>query len=201
MAYSDFDLKTVRERFSLDTDEQQDLFSKIPPLEPSARLLEMLEVWAPTAIAMNTEKARSEMMIAPILMDAIRLAKPPVRLFSGVAFNVDHSQGLNGACDFLLTRSKEIFYILQPVVAVVEAKKEDIPGGLGQCVAEMVAARLFNEREGGPQHPIRGAVTTGNIWRFLKLDGATVFIDRVEYHLPQLKQILGIVVALAAGEG
>ena len=46
---------------------------------------------------MNTEKARSELIIAPILMEAIRLARPPVSLFSGAAFDVDKEQGLNGA--------------------------------------------------------------------------------------------------------
>lgn len=78
---------------------------------------------------MNTEKARSEMIIAPILMESVRLARPPVSLFSGVSFDVDNEQGLNGACDYLLTRSAERFYISHPVVAIVEAKKEDIPGG------------------------------------------------------------------------
>ena len=105
---------------------------------------------------MNTEKARSEMIIAPILMEAIRLARPPVGLFSGVAFDVDKEQGLNGACDYLITRSAERYFICQPLVAVVEAKKEDMVGGLGQCVAAMVAARIFNEREkSGPRIGLR----------------------------------------------
>jgi len=199
MAFSDFDLKTARERFGLTIDESRDLFSAVPALEVSHHLRKILDEWAPAALAMNTEKARSEMIIAPVLMEAVRLADQPVRLFSGMTFDVDKEKGLNGACDYLLTRSAEQFYISHPVVAVVEAKKEDIPGGLGQCVAAMVAAQLYNEREGTKEQRIHGIVTTGSIWRFLELEKTTVSIDRPEYYLHQVGQILAIVVKLATG--
>jgi hypothetical protein len=199
MAYSDFDLKTVRERFGLTTDERRDLFSSVAPVELSSRLREMLDEWAPVAVGMNTEKARSEMIIAPILMEAVQRVKQPVGLFSGVIFDVDKEQGLNGTCDYLLTRSEERFYVSHPVVAIVEAKKEDIPGGLGQCVAGMLAARLYNEREGTNEPSIYGCVTTGSIWRFLVLEGTTVLIDRPEYYLYQVGQILAILIQLLTG--
>src|SRR5437660_5194707 len=125
MAFSDFDLRGVRERFGLTLEEGQDLFASIPEAAVGEQLRTFLDEWAPAALAMNTEKARSEMIIAPILMAAVRLAPPPVSLFSGVTFDVDKDQGLNGACDYLVTRSAERFYISHPVVAVVEAKKED----------------------------------------------------------------------------
>jgi hypothetical protein len=146
---------------------------------------------------MNTEKARSEMIIAPILMEVVHLAKGPVSLFSGISFDVDKDQGLNGACDFLVTRSPERFFVSHPVIAIVEAKKEDIAGGIGQCVAAMVAARIFNEREGNPSQ-VYGAVTTGSIWRFLKLDGTQVFIDRPEYYLDQVGKIMGILLSFVS---
>jgi hypothetical protein len=98
-------------------------------------------------------------------------------------------------------RSAEQFYVSHPVVAVVEAKKEDIPAGLGPCVAAMVAAQVYNEREGSPERHIYGTVTTGSNWRFLQLEGTTVFIDRPEYYLHQVGQVLAILVRLAAGEG
>jgi hypothetical protein len=140
------------------------------------------------------------MIIAPILMEAIRLARPPVSLFSGVAFDVDKEQGLNGACDYLITRSTERYFIRQPMVAGVEAKKEDIVGGLGQCVAAMVAARIFNEREKSGPRIIYGIVTSGSVWRFLKLQNAVVLIDRPEYYLGQVGQILGILVSTISGD-
>ncbi|GCL35647.1 MAG: hypothetical protein ACKO9I_12000 [Sphaerospermopsis kisseleviana] len=50
-----------------------------------------------------------------------------------------------------------------PVILVVEAKNENIKGGLGQCIAEMYAAKLFNEREENEITEIYGVVTTGEI--------------------------------------
>jgi hypothetical protein len=201
MAFSDFDLKTARERFGLTTDEGQDLFSGMPTLDVPDLLREILDRWAPAALAMNIEKARSELIIAPILMEAIRLARPPVNLFSGAVFDVDKEQGLNGACDYLITRSSERYSISQPLVAVAEAKKEDIVGGLGQCVAVMVAVRIFNERERSGPHIIHGIVTSGTNWRFLKLQNSVVLIDLPEYYLEQVGKILGILVStISAGD-
>jgi activator of 2-hydroxyglutaryl-CoA dehydratase len=81
---------------------------------------------------------------------------------------------------------------------LVEAKKEDILAGLGQCVAEMVAAQIFNEREGNEISVIYGTVTSGTNWKFLKLEGKVVEIDLVEYYLTDMNKILGI---LASGVG
>jgi len=196
MAYSDFTLKTVRERFGLRLHESTDLFATVQEVEVQERLREALEEWSPAALAMNTEKARSEMIIAPILMEVVRLVGHRVSLFSGITFDVDKDRGLSGACDFLLARSPERFFITNPVFVVVEAKKEDIVGGLGQCIAAMVAAYEFNEREGSGATIIYGAVTSGSNWRFLKLEGTTVYIDRPEYYLHQVGKILGILVSI-----
>ncbi len=198
MSYSDFDLRTARERFGLTLVEDVDLFAGIADVEPGGLLRQTLDEWAPAALAMNTEKARSEMIIAPILMEAVRQSGHRISLFSGINFDVDRERGLNGACDFLIARSREQFYLSRPVIAVIEAKREDIIAGLGQCIAAMVAAQTFNARsEDGPVGPVLGAVTTGNNWRFLKLEGDTVSIDRPEYYLHQIGKILGILLSVA----
>jgi len=198
MAYSDFDLRTARERLGLTFREDMDLFGATPDAEVRTTLREFLGEWSPVALAMNTEKAKSEMIIAPILMEAVHLSGRRLNLFSGITFDVDKERGLSGVCDFLLTRSREMYFVSQPVIAVVEAKREDIPLALGQCVATMVGARAFNERDGAPGQPVYGAATTGNIWRFAKIDGDLVYIDRPEYHLDDLGKILGILLAMAA---
>ena len=77
---------------------------------------------------------------------------------------------------------------------VVEAKQENIPGGFGQCIAEMVAARIFNERAGNEIRTVYGAVTSGDNWKFLKLEGDRVFIDLTQYQIAQLGKILGVLV-------
>ena len=79
---------------------------------------------------------------------------------------------------------------------LVEAKNDNIKAGLGQCIAEMIAARIYNEREGKGPTTIYGVVTTGSIWKFLKLDGSTVTIDQPEYYLEQLDTILAILVQI-----
>lgn len=192
MAYSDFTLAKVLKTFGLTTSEKVDIFANVPEFNSSELLAEILRYNLPLALAINTEKSRSEMIIAPLLIELKKLSSQPISLFSGVDFTVDAAQGLNGTCDFLISRSPEQLFINTPVIMIVEAKKEDINAGLGQCVAEMLAARLFNEREGNPINKIYGAVTTGDRWKFLKLEEQVVEIDLGEYLLNNVNQILGI---------
>ncbi|MGP0062944.1 MAG: hypothetical protein ACLQGP_04985 [Isosphaeraceae bacterium] len=197
MAYSDFNLRAAREQFGLTLREDIDLYNATPEAEPGPQLRNFLDEWSPVALAMNTEKARSEMIIAPILMELVRLSGHRINLFSGLSLDVDKERGLSGVCDYLLALSPERYFLSHPLIAVVEAKREDITSGLGQCVAAMVGARTFNEREGLMATVIHGAVTTGNIWRFLKLEGDCVFVDLPEYYLSQVGKILGILLAVA----
>ncbi|TBR61991.1 hypothetical protein BLD44_001695 [Mastigocladus laminosus UU774] len=60
---------------------------------------------------------------------------------------------------------------------------EDIIGGLGQCVAAMIAAQLFNQNQGNEVERIYGSVTSGTNWKFLFIEGTTVYIDSVEYYI------------------
>lgn len=193
MAYSDFDLKKVRRDFGLQIDEQPELFADVPPVQPGTTLAHTLAETAHLAIAINTAKARSEMLITPVLLDLWRQAQSQISLFSGMEFTVDETRGLTGYCDYILSRSKEQLTINAPVVMIVEAKNENIKGGLGQCVAEMIAAQLFNARAGNAIDAIYGAVTTGEIWKFLKLVGAVTAIDLSDYYLARdVPKILGI---------
>ena len=199
MAYSDFDLKTALRTFGLIEERDRDLFADVEPIEPSAYLVDWLADFAPVALGMSSEKGRSESIITPILGEAKRRAGIPVNFLSGVAFDVDRSQGLMGYCDFLIARSAALYYVQAPVVAVVEAKKEDIIAGFGQCAAEMIAIRLFNEREQAPTPTVHGCVTSGNLWRFLKLEGPILSIDHQEYYLTGVAKILGILVHVIRG--
>ena len=193
MAYSDFDLKKVRNNFGLQIDEQPDLFAAVTPLPPSVTLAHVLAETAHLAMAINTEKSRSELLITPVLLDIWRQAQSQMSLFSGTEFTVDEARGLTGYCDYILSRSKEQLTINAPVVMIVEAKNENIKGGLGQCVAEMIAAQMFNEREGNAIETIYGAVTTGEIWKFLKLVGTVASIDLSDYYIVRdAPNILGI---------
>lgn len=192
MAYSDFSLSKVKKDFNLTLDETHNLFAGVQERNPSDLLRQTLDEYIPLATAINTEKARSELLIAPILTEVRRQARYQVSLFSGTDFNVDQTKGLVGFCDFILSGSKEQFYISAPVIIVTEAKNENIKGGLGQCIAAMVAAQLFNEGAGNEIKTIYGAVTSGTNWRFITLERNDVFIDSTEYYINQVEKILGI---------
>ncbi len=199
MSYADYDLRTAVQTFGLTERRDTDMFAAVGPLEPSGFLRVWLDEFAPLALGVNSERARSEFIIAPVLAETQRRAEHKVNVLPGVAFDVDKTRGLTGFCDYLVARSQEIFYVQGPILAVVEAKKEDLVSGLGQCAAEMVAIGLFNEREGTPVPAVFGCVTSGSIWRFLKLEGSTLFIDKPEYYLRDAPKILGILVSIARG--
>jgi hypothetical protein len=129
------------------------------------------------------------------LFELRRLLDRKISFFSGEEFTVDQAAGLNGTCDFLISRSPEQLLMEAPIMVIVEAKKDNIKGGWGQCIAEMVAAQRFND--GRPDPPraidtIYGTVTTGNIWTFLKLEGKQVTIDLNDYLLLPVERLLGI---------
>ena len=195
MAYSDFTLQKLKKEFGLQVDEQPNLFASVEPVVSSDLLNTTLQETVPLAIAINTEKARSEMIITPVLLEVRRRVNGQISLFSGTEFNVDDEKGLVGYCDYILSRSKEQLTINAPVMLITEAKNENIKAGLGQCIAGMIAAQYFNQREGQSIDTIYGAVTTGEIWKFLKLAEMTAAIDLTDYYIsPNLNKILGILI-------
>lgn len=200
MAYSDFSLQKIKTEFNLIIDESVDLFSGVPAIAPSNHLSFTLSEAVLLVSAINTEKIRSELLIAPILMDVRRHLNYQISLFSGIDFNVAPEKGLAGFCDFILSRSTEQYFLTSPVVTIVEAKNESIKSGLGQCIAEMIAAQLFNKQNSEEPRTVYGSVTTGQIWKFLKIETQTVFIDKVDYYVSNVEKILGIFVAIFQDE-
>lgn len=205
MAYSSFTLSTVKSTFGVTTNETVDLFADLGPVQPSELLQQILRDQVPLAGVINTEKARSELIIMPLLMDVRRQLQNRIAIFSGSNFEVDPSQGLDGRCDFILSGSAEQYYISSPVLTVVEAKNESIPSGLGQCAATMIAAELFNQKDGESaslsRRPMYGVVTTGTVWKFLKLDGQIIFIDVQDYYIKEVDKLLGILMFACGGVG
>lgn len=198
MAYSDFTLKKIKQDFNLVIAEQTTFLPAIKPITPSPFLAQFLDKYLTLALAINTEKARSELLICPILLEVKEFFNQKISLFSGTDFTVDPSLGLNGVCDFLISRSPEQLLIEAPAIVVVEAKRENLNAGLGQCIAEMIAAQRFNEQNQQSIPVIYGAVTTGDRWKFLQLEAQTVVIALKEYLIPPVEQILGILVYMVS---
>ncbi|MBW4513008.1 MAG: hypothetical protein KME64_41980 [Scytonematopsis contorta HA4267-MV1] len=192
MPYSAFSFNKVKKDFKLNVVENQDLFLNTPGVQPTDYLNIILTEHLPLVTAINTEKARSELVIMPVLIEVRRYLKYQISVFSGSEFNVDASKGLEGRCDFILCGSQEQYDITSPIVMIVEAKNESIKSGLGQCIATMIAANIFNQQQENVTDVMYGVVTTGTDWKFLKIHDNTVFIDRSDYFIKEVDKILGI---------
>ena len=199
MAYSDYTLSEIKEKFQLIIEAETNLFPDVREEKIIDSLNEILKENIPLALAIHTEKARSEMIVTPILIELRKVLNHRISLFSGVEFNVDKEKGLNGVCDYIISLSKEQLYVSSPVISIVEAKNDNIKSGLAQCAAEMIASGMFNEQQGSQIKTMYGIVTTGSNWRFLKLDDL-LYIDVKEYYIEQLGKIMGIMLQIINSE-
>ena len=186
MPYSQFTLDTAMRAFSLRAVEAV-LFPDLAPAPVPEWLSDLLA--RGTRLALLNEKARSEFIVAPVLLAAKALSGDRIAIFSGQTLDVDDARGLNGECDFVIALGPSVPPLRSPIVAVVEAKKGDIEAGLGQCVAQMVAAREFNAR---PPAAMYGCVTTGEAWQFLRLEGDTVAYNAQQLYRSDLGGVLAM---------
>ena len=191
-AYSNFTLDTVLEAFDLEEVDAAGIFADIAPIAPSTLLSTVLERNVPLAFAIGTEKAKSELIVAFVLVELREHFERRISFFSGIDFNVNAEDGLTGVCDFLVSLSPKQFSLEAPVLILVEAKRDDLTAELGQCIAEMVAAQRFNAEQGNDLPWIYGTITSGIDWLFLKLDGKRLYIDMAAYQIAQCDKILGI---------
>ena len=192
MPYSQFTIDVISETFGFTISERIGIFTDVSAVDYSTILAQTLKEYIPLAVAIGTEKARSEFIIAPILFELKKQLVNRISLFSGKEFNVAPEQGLSGFCDFLISLSPEQLFIQAPVVTIVEAKNDNIQSGLGQCIAEMIAAKLFNERKENKIEIIYGVVTTGSVWKFMRLIEQRIEVDLDEYFIQDIGKLLGI---------
>lgn len=192
MSYGDFTLKKLETQFQLIIIDQAELFPNIEPVNPSQLLQETLAENLPLALGIDTEKARSELIVMPVLVELRRLFNRQISLFSGREFNIDSSVGLNGTCDFIISHSSQQLSVKAPIFTAVEAKNDNIRSGIPQCIAEMLAAQKFNEQENNNIPCIYGAVTTGSLWKFIRLEATTVYIELKEHFIENIASLLGI---------
>jgi hypothetical protein len=161
-------------------------------VQPSMVLSENLKDAA--EVSLDTEKARSELLIAPVLRELQKNNKTVFSVYSGFNFDVDAEKGLQGFCDYLLVKLPLQPIPTSPIIAVVEAKLSgSLAAAIPQCVAEMYATRLWNEKKGEPTQVIYGIITTCDSWLFLRYkDGMIVETDKATYPLKQIDELLGV---------
>lgn len=194
MSYADFTLESVEAAFGLSS-RHEILFAGLKPLTVPVWLSDLLERGRKTA-ALVSEKARSEFLVVPVLLAVREFATGNVSVFSGQRLDVDPQRGLAGECDYILALTQPLPRLRAPLITVLEAKKGDVEAGLGQCVAQMVGARLFNERAGEPQRPLFGCVTSGEDWQFLRLENTTISVDPTRLYIDNVGGILAIIKAI-----
>jgi hypothetical protein len=194
MAYADFSLEAVESTFGL-ISRPGDLFPGLPAVHVADWLRDYLHRGQEVA-ALISEKARSEFVVVPILMAARELTTSELAIYSGQRLDVDPGRGLLGECDYIVALTPPVPRLRAPLITVLEAKKGDIESSLGQCAAQMVGARLFNERSGRGEFHVYGCVTSGEVWQFLRLEQTELIIDRTRLFLDNVGGILAMLQAI-----
>jgi hypothetical protein len=189
VAYSGFKLKELKQQFQLE-EKGIRLFTQINLVEPSDWLKQTLKLGL--KMPLLSEKARSERIVSPILFECWEQNQETFGIYSGINLEADIENGLNGECDFIIAARADTYTVESPIFMLIEAKDNDIKLGIPQCVAQMLGARLYNQKDGKEIPVIYGCVTTGDDWQFLKLQDNTIYIDIERYYLDNVPQLLGI---------
>ena len=188
MAYGDFTLEEIEERFGI-KNRVANLFAELVPIAPSDFLKQLLPIVR--SLPLRSEKSKSEAIVFPLLLELRRRNGDFFTIYSGENLAADEARGLKGECDFILAKDVHSYSINYPIIPVVEAKKNDLDFGVPQCAAQMVGAKVFNEKKGITLEKIFGCVTNSNEWLFMKLEG-DLFIDERKYYLNEINELLAV---------
>jgi hypothetical protein len=187
MPYADFSLKTISTTLGVSV-EPADIFPALSPIPVPSWLRDMLD--RGTRQILLSEKARSEFIVVPILLACQELSPEKLAIYSGQRLDVDPGLGLVGECDFILAATSSVPDLRAPLVIIVEAKNNNVEGGVWQCIAQMVGVRIFNEQSGNSPPAVYGCVTNGEAWQFLRLVDHTAAIDQKRYYIDNVGGIL-----------
>ena len=115
MAFKDFNLSDLQEQFQI-RNKVTDLFNdvNIQLVQPSNLLLQQLQ--EAQELPVKSEKARSELIITPILLELRRNNNKFFTIYSGDILTVDKTSGLTGECDFILAKETGSFSINVPIL-------------------------------------------------------------------------------------
>jgi hypothetical protein len=186
--YSSFSFKTVKKQFGLKS-VKGILFDNLIPIEPSIGLTDYLEKTSRMSIV--SEKSRSEWIVSPIMVEVKSRNFDKMNVLSGENMDASKEQSLTGECDFIFVKDPYALSVESLIFCLVEAERHDLMGGMGQCTAQMVGARMLNEQDNVDFPIIYGCVTTGTEWQFLKLENQLITIERNLKYINELPYLLG----------
>ena len=188
VGYSSFTFTGVKKQFGLKSVKGV-IFDNLEPIEPSSWLVDSLA--RTSGMAIVSEKSRSEWIVSPIMVEVKYRNKDKMNILSGENMSVSKDVSLTGECDFIFVKDPYAFTVESLIFCLVEAERHDLIGGLGQCAAQMVGARMLNEQEGVNYPVIYGCVTTGSDWQFLKLENQLITIENNLKYINELPYLLG----------
>ena len=187
--YSSFTFEKIRKKFNIKSKRKR-LFNDIKPIEISDWLKNFLTL--AEELSVKSEKARSEFIVVPMLIELRELNNKYFTIYSGDNLNADADNDLKGECDFMLAKETGSADISLPIFQLLEAKKHDIDEGLPQCSAQMIGAKVYNEKHDIKLEKIYGCVTNGDDWQFLKLENNEIIVDTRKYYLGNIGEVLGV---------
>jgi hypothetical protein len=188
LTFRDMTFEILESRYGIREGRRRILFEGgLPEITPSATLVENLRR-ARSAVMVN-ERSRAYRLVAPVLSELEEQRRGKIMTFPEVSLEAEGVEGLRGNPDFIISGS--LTPRLVPIVAIVEAKKDDTEPGLPQCIAELYASYLINRNRPGTIH---GCVTTGYDWQFVQLDGGKkiAHVDTEVYLIAEPAKLLGV---------
>lgn len=134
-------------------------------------------------VDLSTEATQRELLIAPVIAELIHYTKAKLR----IEYPIIVTNQLQGSLDYLITGQQEL--------VIIQAKRRDLDYGITQLVAEIIT---LDQWERTPEQPmLLGAVTTGKLWEFARLDRAQkhISLGLESYRVPEdIESFIGILV-------
>lgn len=136
------------------------------------QLQERIEEILPYA-SLSSEAARREILISPVIFDLVHYTQAEIF----IDYPIKANEQLQGNLDYYLESATRLL--------VVEAKREDLDYGMTQLLAELIALEQWQQDK--EQTDFVGAVTTGKIWEFAKLNREKQQIEQgwESYRVPE----------------
>jgi hypothetical protein len=106
----------------------------------------------------------------------------------------DAAAGLTGTCDFVIGRGQQLPRLISPMVVAVTAERDDLMRGYGPCIASMVG--LQRVKQPAPEATVFGIVTTGTLWKIMRLKNSLLYHDSQMYIVSPPDKLLGALVAM-----
>lgn len=146
MPYSQFtSLRAFKKQFQL-TEKNTPFFETVVPMEPTDWLRQTLGRVLSQQTAYFSEKSRSEAIVFPVLLELQHLNNYQFALYSGAFIEADKEKGLNGECNFVLSRGEHSIEISTPFFCIVEAKDNDLELGVSRSARRRCSVPAFSTK-------------------------------------------------------